>query len=75
MLNPSLKDLNLPSKGLKEITKLVAKERGIRDYEIMPRNKLLNALKASETENNFDKTRIKLIREELKKLEQKFSKL
>ena len=30
MLNPSLKDLNLSSKELKEITKLLAEERSIK---------------------------------------------
>ena len=40
----------------------------------MPEDKLLSALKASESEKNFDKTRIKTIREEFKKLEHKFSK-
>ena len=67
MPNPSLKDLN-------KITKLLAKERGIRCYESMSRNKLLSALKTSESEKSFDKTRIKKIKESLKKLEHKFSK-
>ena len=72
MLNPSLKDLNLSSKELKQITKLLAKEGGIKGYESMPENKLLSALK--ESEKSFDKTKIEKIREELKKLEHKFSK-
>ena len=32
----------------------------------MPENKLLSALKVSESENNFDKTRIEKIRDGLK---------
>ena len=40
----------------------------------MPKSKLLIALKASESENNFDKTRIEKIREGLKNLQHKFSK-
>ena len=74
MLNPPLKDLNLPSKELKKLAKLLAKERDIKGYESMSEDNLLSALKASESEKNFDKTRIKKIREELKKLEHKFSK-
>ena len=40
----------------------------------MSEDKLLSALKASESEKNFDKTRIEKIREELKKLQHKFYK-
>ena len=40
----------------------------------MPEDKLLSTLKASESEKNFDKTRIEKIGEELKKLAHKFSK-
>ena len=40
----------------------------------MPEDELLSALKASESEKNFDQTRIEKIREELKKLGDKFSK-
>ena len=62
--------LNLSPKKLKAIAKI----RGIKGYESMPEDKLLSALKASESEKNFDKTRIEKIREEIKKLRHKFSK-
>ena len=71
MLNPSLKDLNPSSEESKEIAKLIAKKRSIKGYENMSEEKLLRALKASESEN---KTRIEKIREGLKNLQHKFSK-
>ena len=74
MLNRSLKDLNLSSKELKKIARLLAKERGIKGYESMSEDKLSSAPKASESEKNFDKTRIEKIRKQLKKLEHKFTK-
>ena len=40
----------------------------------MSEDKLLSAVKASESEKNFDKTRIENIKEGLKELEQKFCK-
>ena len=40
----------------------------------MSKDDLLSALKASESEKNFDKIRIKKIRDELKKLQHKISK-
>ena len=43
-------------------------------YESMSKDKLLSALKTSESEKNFDKTRIEKTREGLKKLQHKFSK-
>ena len=63
MLNLSLKEL-----------KAMAKIRGIKSYESMSEDKLLSAIKASESEKNFHKTRTEKIREELKKLAHKFSK-
>ena len=87
MLNPSLKDLNLASLKLKEIPKLIAKERSIKGYESMSEGELLGALKASElleeSRKNFDdteaqinifKARIKKIREKLKGSRHKFPK-
>ena len=53
--------LNLSPKELKAIAKI----RGIKGYKSMPNDKLLSALKASQSEKNFDKTRIEKIREEL----------
>ena len=64
ILNPSLKDLNPSLEELKEIAKLLAKKRGIKGYQSMPEDKLLSALKASESlkesEKNFDDTKPKL---------------
>ena len=70
MPNPSLKDLNLSLIELKAIAKI----RDILGYESMSKDKLLSALKTSESEKNFDKERTEKIREELKKLAHKFSK-
>ena len=69
MTNPLLNDLKLSSIELNKITKLLGKERGIKSYESTPDDKLLSALKASESEN---KRRIEWIREGLKKLRNNF---
>ena len=74
MPNPSLKDLSLSREESNKGTKLLAKERGIKRYENMSGDKLLSALKATENEKNFDKTRTKKIREKVKKLQYEFSK-
>ena len=67
----SLKDLILSPEELKNITELLAQKRGIKDCENMCHDKLLGALKASEYKN---KTKIDEIREEIKKLQLKFSR-
>ena len=72
MINPSLKDLNLSSTELKKTAKLLAKESRIKGYESMSEDDLLRALKASESEKNFDKTRIKEIRKKFNKSKHKF---
>ena len=41
MLNPPLKDLELSSEELKQIAKLLARKRGIKDYKSMSEDKLL----------------------------------
>ena len=74
MPNPSLKDLNLSPEELNKVIKLLATERGIKGYESMSKDKLLSVLKASENEKNFDKTRKKTIRQEVKELQHDFSK-
>ena len=87
MLNPSLVDLDLSSEELKEIAKLLAERIVINDYESMSEDRLLSALKVSESlkesENNFDdvkpkiifsKSKIEKIREKFKESKHKFSK-
>ena len=68
MQNLSLRDLNLSPEELNKVTKLLAKERGIKGYESISENKLLSALKASES-----KTKIEKIREDVKELQHKYS--
>ena len=71
MKHVSLKDLNLSPEESEDIAELPAQKRGIKDYENMSTDKLLGALMASENKNN---TRIEKIREEIKKLQHKFSR-
>ena len=71
MKRVSLKDITLSPEESKDIAELLAQKRGIKDYENMFNDKLLDALKVSENEN---KTRIEKIREEIKKLQHKFSR-
>ena len=60
MLNQSLKDLDLSSEELKE----VAKKRSVKGYKSMSEDRLLSALKVSESlkesEKNFDDTKPKI---------------
>ena len=71
MKNPSLKGLILSSEELKKNIELLARERGIKKYEVMSRDKLLSALKSSQNKHD---ARIEKIREEIKKLQYKFSR-
>ena len=47
-----LKNLILSPKESRDLAELFAQKRGIEDYENMSNDKLLDALKASENENN-----------------------
>ena len=66
-----LKGIILSPGELKDIAKLLAQKRGIKDYEDMSNDKLLSALKTSKNEN---KTRIYKIRQEIKELDHKLSR-
>ena len=68
---PIIKRLNFIIRRLKKNIELLARERGIKNYESMSRDKLLSALKSSQNKNN---ARIEKIREEIKKLQHKFSR-
>ena len=77
MSNP-LKDAGL---SLEEL-KLVAKSRGVRGYESMSEDKLLNVLnplkqtkKGKKSETSFFKAKIEEIRKKFNELRYKFSKL
>ena len=59
MTNPSLKDLNLSPKELNKITKLLAKERGIKGYETRI-EKIREGLK--KLQHKFSKSETKEIR-------------
>ena len=81
MLNPSLKDLDPSSEELKEVAKLLAQKRGIKDYKSMSEDELLSALilskpvkKSEKSKINFSTPRIEKIRKELNELRHKFSK-
>ena len=65
-----LKDLNLPPKELRHITKYLAKKRNIADYKSKSNNELLLSIKNKDKQQE----RIDAIREELKELGYKLSK-
>ena len=69
MRTTSLKNLILSPEESGYLAELLTQRRGINDYENMSNDNLLGALTASENKN---KTRIEEIREEIKKLQQKF---
>ena len=64
-----LKNLILSPEQSRDLAELLAQRRGINDYENISDDNLLGALMASEND-----TRIEEIREEIKKLEHKFSR-
>ena len=86
-MSNSLKDLELSSEELKEIATLLANKRNIKGYKSMSEDRLLSALKESEslkesekkfdskkTKINFSKSRIEKIRKEFNESRHKFSK-
>ena len=79
MKSLSLRDLNLSSEELKEIAQLLARKRGIKCYESMLEDRLLNAIISSKSakkseKSKFSKARIGEIEREFNKLRHKFSK-
>ena len=72
MKSVSLKGLRLSPEESIKIVESLARKRGIKDYESMSRDKLLSALKSSQNKN---KSRIEKIREKIKELSHKFSRL
>ena len=69
MKSLSLKNIILSPEESKDIAELLAQKRGIEDYKNMSNDD--DALRASENENYI---RIAKIREEIKKLQHKFSR-
>ena len=67
----SLKNIILSSEESKDIAALLAQKSGIEDYEKMSNGELYDDLRASENENYI---RIEKMREEIKKLQHKFSR-
>ena len=65
----SLKNLILSPAESRDLAELLSQRRGINDYENMSNDNLLGALMASEND-----TRIEEIRQEIKKLQLKFSR-
>ena len=66
-----LKNIILSPEESKDIAELLAQKRGIENYENMSNDELYDALRASENENYI---KIAKIREEIKKLQHKFSR-
>ena len=66
-----LKNLFLSSEESRDLAEFLAQKRGIAGYENMSNDELSRALRISENENYV---RIKKIREEIKKLQHKFSR-
>ena len=64
-----LKNLILSPEESKDLAELLVQRRDINDYQNMSNDNLLGALMASEND-----TRIEEIREEIKKLQHKFSR-
>ena len=71
MKSLSLKNIILSPEESKDIAVLLAQKRDIEDYENMSNDELYHALRASENEKYI---RIAKIREEIKKLQHKFSR-
>ena len=71
MKSLSLTNIILSPEESKDIAELLAKKRAIEDYKNMSNDELYEALRASENENYI---RIEKIREEIKKLQHKFSR-
>ena len=65
----SLKNLIVSPEESRVLAELLAQRSGINDYENMSNDNLLGALMASEND-----TRIEEVREEIKKLQHKFSR-
>ena len=65
----SLKNLILSPEESRNLAELLAQRRGINDYENMSNDNLLGALMAPEND-----ARIEEIREEIKKIQHKFSR-
>ena len=66
-----IKNIILSPEESKDIAELLAQKRVIEDYENMSNDELYDAVRASENKNYI---RIEKIREEIKKLQHKFSR-
>ena len=73
MINPSLKDLNLSLEELKKTAKLLAEERGIKDYKSMSEDRLLSALISSKPVKKREKPKINFSKEEIEKINKEFN--